>query len=637
MKTIDFLTSTGSVALPTVALSYDRLGRFCKAAQGSLVDSNAYDSYGRITNTRQTVNGATYSLSYAYNEYSRIVGITLPDGTNLRKKFTPRGLADSIWFNPRLLASYSYKFGLETSRNLSNGIALAEGYDAAGRLASMVYTLTGQTLPNLGFGYDASGNRKLIRRNHYTTTSEAIGYTTDNQVSTWGQGTADANGAIATPTASQSWTLDSRGNWSGWTQNGTAQARTHTVANELTAMGSTALTWGAAGNLTSDGTLAYVWGARGLLDTAKQGTTIKGVYTYDPLGRRAMKTVGALKTISVYDGWQCVYQKVTGSGTDTTKIFAYGNYIDEPVAMIRKWGASTDTVWYLQGNNYNVEALTDRTGAVVERYEYTPYGKATVYTGKGTDAKWFTADDVSATVSAKGNAITFQGRELDAETGILGYRTRYYSSLSGRFFSRDPLRLGAGDENIVRFVRNRPILMTDPFGLFLGPPGSGPGCGSLRMSGLAGLKSKQEKDAWIRFTDGTRSDISLSGTEVASIVNYTPQFAAKFGELKSVCQDKGSASGNVGGVAGGPWTGSIGGVSIEISMTCKCNCVNWSASVNDYYDFDPKVIFGEKTHRSRNGELVTTLVWFAQVASDCGWKSFYQKGTYNGKDGKCGG
>jgi RHS repeat-associated protein len=465
LKGIDFLTSTGTVAATSVTLSYDRLGRFCKAVQGSLTDSMAYDNYGRVVSNRQTVNGGTYVIGYSYDEYNRKRTLTLPDGTTIKQKWTPRGLVDSLWSGSRLMARYGYKFGLETSRNLSNGIALAEGYDAAGRLASLVYTLTGQTLPNLGFGYDASGNRKLIRRNHYTTTSEAIGYTTDNQVSTWGQGTADANGAIATPTASQAWTLDSRGNWSGWTQNGTAQTRTHTVANELTAMGAAALTWDAAGNLTSDGKLAYVWGARGLLDTAKQGTTVKGIYTYDPLGRRAMKTVGALKTISVYDGWQCVYQKVTGSGTDTTKIFAYGNYIDEPVAMIRKWGTTTDTVWYLQGNNYNVEALTDRTGAVVERYEYSPYGKVTVYTGKGADAKWFTADDVTASVSAKGNALTFQGRELDAETGNLYFRNRNFSLLIGRFVSRDPIRFKADVTNMYRFVYSDPFDLSDPMGL----------------------------------------------------------------------------------------------------------------------------------------------------------------------------
>ena len=363
-----------------------------------------------------------------------------------------------------MLLRHGYKFGLETSRTYSNGIAAAETYDADGRASGLVYTLTGKTLPNLGYTYDASGNRNLIRRNHYTTTSEAMSYTPDNQLGTWGKGTASTSGTISAPTSSQSWTLDSRGNWSSWTQNGTAQARTHDGANELTAMGTTNLTWDAAGDLTSDGTLTYVWGPRGTLDTVKQGSTVKGFYGYDALGRRALKTVGSLKTISIFDGWQCVYQRVTGSGTDTTKAFTFGNYVDEPVTMIRKWGSSTDTAWYLQGGNYNVEALTDRTGTVVERYEYTPYGKPTIYTGVGTDGKWFTSDDVTSTVSAKGNNVLFQGRELDAESGEYFYRARYYQPTLGRFASRDPLRYVAGDINMMRFVFGNPISSRDPFG-----------------------------------------------------------------------------------------------------------------------------------------------------------------------------
>lgn len=140
-------------------------------------------------------------------------------------------------------------------------------------------------------------------------------------------------------------------------------------------------------------------------------------------------------------------------------------YVDEPVTMIRKWGSSTDTAWYLQGGNYNVEALTDRTGSVIERYEYTPYGKPTVYTGAGTDGKWFTSDDVSSTVSAKGNNVLFQGRELDAESNLMFYRTRYYQPTLGRFVSRDPIRYQAQDENFYRFESGNPIQFVDPIGL----------------------------------------------------------------------------------------------------------------------------------------------------------------------------
>jgi YD repeat-containing protein len=429
LSAIAYTNADGSVATDSIKLRYDAQSRLVRAANGADSVVTTYDTLGRPLTSTQTVAGFAYAIGYAYDDPHRSRTLTLPDGSAVTQKWTARGLLDSLRVGSRLLARYGYSNGLETSRTLGNGISLAQGFDAGGRLTSMAYSLAGQTLPSLGFGYDIYGNRALVRRNHATTTSEAMSYTADNQLSAWTKGTADASGNIASPTSSQSWTLDSRGNWSSWTQSGTAQTRTHSTANELTAMGGTALTWDAAGNLTSDGTLTYAWGPRGTLDTVKQGATVKGIYSYDPLGRRSLKTAGGLRTVSVYDGWQCVWQTVTGAILDTTKTFTYGNYVDEPVALIRKAGSWSDTAYYLQGNNYSVEALTDRNGAVVERYEYTPYGVATVYTGAGADGSWFTSDDIAGTVSARGNALTFQGRELDAESGEYYFRNRYYQSV----------------------------------------------------------------------------------------------------------------------------------------------------------------------------------------------------------------
>ena len=102
---------------------------------------------------------------------------------------------------------------------------------------------------------------------------------------------------------------------------------------------------------------------------------------------------------------------------------------------------------------------------MVERYAYSPYGAVTAYTGKGADGVWFTGDDVSATVSARGNSLTFQGRELDGETGNLYYRARYYQPTLGRFTSRDPLGFDADAINIFRFLMNGSFSALDPWGL----------------------------------------------------------------------------------------------------------------------------------------------------------------------------
>ena len=72
------------------------------------------------------------------------------------------------------------------------------------------------------------------------------------------------------------------------------------------------------------------------------------------------------------------------------------------------------------------------------------------------------------------------GREMDVETDLQYNRARYYDSTTGRWISQDPLGFDAGDSNLYRYVKNRPIVDSDPSGLS-GPgplPGGGPRPGS---------------------------------------------------------------------------------------------------------------------------------------------------------------
>lgn len=121
-----------------------------------------------------------------------------------------------------------------------------------------------------------------------------------------------------------------------------------------------------------------------------------------------------------------------------------------------------------QGNGCNVEALADRTGKVVERYAYTPYGAVTFVTNPGPDTKWYIGDDIIAgTTSARGNSFFFQGRELDGDMGSYQFRFRDYNSSLGEFIQRDPIRHLAKARSLYRFVGNSPCDNKDPSGLIV--------------------------------------------------------------------------------------------------------------------------------------------------------------------------
>jgi RHS repeat-associated protein len=89
-----------------------------------------------------------------------------------------------------------------------------------------------------------------------------------------------------------------------------------------------------------------------------------------------------------------------------------------------------ERLYYCQDANYNVTALVNSSGDVVERVQYEPYGKHTLYT-----ATWATQ---VATVYS--NQILFASYNLDAEISLYQVRYRQYHGSLGRWLQRDPIK-----------------------------------------------------------------------------------------------------------------------------------------------------------------------------------------------------
>ncbi len=91
----------------------------------------------------------------------------------------------------------------------------------------------------------------------------------------------------------------------------------------------------------------------------------------------------------------------------------------------------------------NVVAITNNTGVVTNRYEYSPWGDSP---------------------SMSGTTFGFQGQRFDAETGLYYMKARCYDPKTGRFLQPDPIDYGDG-LNLYQFAYNNPNSFSDPLGL----------------------------------------------------------------------------------------------------------------------------------------------------------------------------
>jgi len=179
----------------------------------------------------------------------------------------------------------------------------------------------------------------------------------------------------------------------------------------------------------------------------------RSTYAYDPFDRRIRKTVDVdgtpEETRFVYDGWRVIEERDDQGAT--TASYVWGQGLDEILVMARD---GRDHL-FVTDDQYDVLAVTDGSGRVLERYEYDDFGRPRVDRGPGSLG------------GPLRSPYLFAGRRFDAESGLYYYRTRYYEPRTGTFLSRDPLGVW-GDRtslgNPRAYVGHNPWSRVDPMG-----------------------------------------------------------------------------------------------------------------------------------------------------------------------------
>lgn len=389
---------------------YDALNRQISAsyADGTSV-SFTYDAVGRMVKTSDSATGAG-TIDFAYDILDRMIQETTPQGT-VAYQYDVVGRRTQMTANGQQPTSYQYDAASRLTRVEQGALFAALGYDNANRRTSLAYS-NGTTT---SYVYDLASRLTGITHNGPSGIIDALGYTYD----------ATGNRFLA-----------NRANGTASLLPNAVASASYDAANEQTQFAGTTLTYDANGNLTSDGTKTYLWDARNRLIGISGGAT--ATFAYDPLGRRASKTINGLNTGFIFDGNDIVAE--TGGGAVGATYLRSLN-IDEP--FVRQFGTGNE--FYHTDALGSTLDLTNQTGGIQASYLYEAFGKTTM-------------------TGASSNPFQYTGRENDG-TGLYYYRARYLNPVTGRFIQQDPIGFAGGDLNVYAYTFNNPLLFRDELGL----------------------------------------------------------------------------------------------------------------------------------------------------------------------------
>ena len=183
----------------------------------------------------------------------------------------------------------------------------------------------------------------------------------------------------------------------------------------------------------------YTYNDRNQLIQYKEGSTVKGAYTYDPEGFRESKTADGVTTKFYWDRGYTINES---DGTN----FTARNTIGLGGIIARKTSAATT---YLVKDIHGDTVFTlNENGSKNAEYDYFVYGEQWSHTG------------------SQDNPYRYCGEYVDNETGFIYLRNRYYSPELGRFTSEDPAKDG---DNWYVYCENNPVNFIDASGLGASP------------------------------------------------------------------------------------------------------------------------------------------------------------------------
>ncbi|MEA4884992.1 MAG: hypothetical protein VB144_15300, partial [Clostridia bacterium] len=301
-------------------LFYDHDGRITRGElykSGTLQNRTAaaYNLRGWLTSETWTIDGASYSLGYAYDNAGNRIRMTYPSGATFDFEYDNRNRLVRIpgYFGPEgqpAQKGFAYDAnGFLTGATAVNGVNSAYAADAQGRLKSITVAKQQpfENMLQLAYSYASQGNISSISGANGGSPFE-LNYGYD-----WISRLTFAQVPKPAGIATVAYQYDGAGNRKAeiWSDSGTVQYQ-YLPGNYLWTRGAATYAWGPYGQLISktDGaaTINYEYSAQRLMNAAKVSGATAANYQYDALGRRVKAVEGETTIVTLHSGNDIVYE-----------------------------------------------------------------------------------------------------------------------------------------------------------------------------------------------------------------------------------------------------------------------------------------------------------------------------------------
>lgn len=438
----------------------------------------SYDALLRDKDVTETIEGVPYVMSTAYDAGSRPRSVTYPSGLSVQNVYNAQGYLSQV-INPATSAAYwtaqaDDARGNITQSLLGNGVQTIKAYDQQrGWLTSIAsQNGSGTVIQNLTYTFNKLGNltkrsdgefgaRPLVETITYDNLNRlAQSTTTQSGSGAWSStvnvvydvlGNITSKSDIGTYTYGESHLACTGGATPG-------RHAVTTVAGEKNAT----YCYDANGNMTSGDGRTIAYGASDMVASITRGTT-SVTFAYGPERARykRLDTDSTGVTTTYYIGGKA-YEKILKPDASIETKHYIGDFaiITERTSM----GSTTkSTAYVLDDHLGSLDALTDETGALIQKMSFDAWGKRR----EDTWAAMANPYVFSALVTTRG----FTGHEQIDSVGLVHMNGRIYDPEIGRFVSADPMVQDLSNSqslNRYTYVLNNPLSMTDPTGFFFG-------------------------------------------------------------------------------------------------------------------------------------------------------------------------